>query len=146
MITYLLEDLKRHSAALEEKLHKYFLTVTKDVPESYFKKSTVLLKNAKIAKNNSYDYLSHEQIITLEQYAQDYLEELENQNKLRWYLTRIFNMANNIHTAKECIPEHLHKHLTYIDFNGENDVASLKDQELYDALEEAPLKNTILGL
>jgi coenzyme F420-reducing hydrogenase alpha subunit len=146
MLTYLLEDLKRYSDTLEEKMHKYFLQVTKDVPDSYFKNKTVTLRNAKVSTINCYSYLNHEQITKLEQYVEDYLEEQENLNKLRWYLTRIFNLADCLKTAKECIPEHLHKYLTVIDFNGDKDVISLRDQALYDALEEAPLKNTILGL
>lgn len=146
MLTYLLEDLKSYSNVLEEKMYKYFLLVAKDVPGSYFKSKTITLKNSKVATVNCYSYLNHEQITTLEQYITEYTEELTSVDKLRWYLTRIFNLADCVNTAKVCIPDHLHKYLTVIDFNGDKDVSYLLDQELYAVLEEAPLKNTILGL
>jgi hypothetical protein len=74
----------------------------------------------------------------------NFIKEREDYEQLISYITKVLNEADGLATVKECIPEHLHKHLTLAFYFGDKLANDLKVDKYYEMLEEAPLKNVIL--
>lgn len=64
----------------------------------------------------------------------------------KYYLTRIFTLAKDMQTIKECIPDCYWKHLRAIELTGEKDSSELFTQNYYDILEQVTINNILLGI
>jgi hypothetical protein len=143
---YILENVLKNSEELNKKVQNCFITLTKNKNDVYYFYKNKKFFTSLLRKVNLNSIVPSKDIDQLNTYIDDLLIEEENVNLLTWYVRRVLNLADSLSTAKVCIPEYLHKHLSDLTFNGEKDATFLYVKECYDSLEEAPLKNILLGI
>jgi len=123
-------------------LNKFF-KLTNDQPEYFYIYKDVKLTSASNVIKELFT-APKEVLDDLNNSIYTYIIERDDYDQLKWYLKRLLNEADGLITVKECIPQHLHKHLTVAFYYGEKTSEELKIDKYYEMLEEAPLKNVIL--
>lgn len=147
LLNKIVEPLETAQDTLLSNIINRYESLTANNPNTYYRYKYLILPHSKaIKEGNSPLILSKEEMASLNAEIEFYIQEQTQVNQLICYLRRIFNNADSITTVKQCIPEYLHYLINIEIFTGPETVDSLKIVELYELLEEAPLKNTLLGV
>lgn len=153
-------DSPRKSTILEQVHSSYFITEYM-LQNSESQKSRLMnfiyLQNKKYADWDGRANPSEFTLGTLLQFVKEenldkflvrwkaYVQSLDDVEKVKWYIKKIFMQAKNFEAAKVCVPKQHWKHLQNVEFNGDGTVGIL-DNYCYDLLDQAQMNNVILGV
>ncbi len=78
--------------------------------------------------------------------ADNYIDTNFNHAKVYNYYCKLLNELKSINEFKEAIPEYYHQYISYIELKGNKKLIDLKDQSIFELMEEIILGNLLLGI
>jgi hypothetical protein len=141
-LNHLIKESSDNQDLLWNNLNKKFEVIA-DIDEYYYAYKKIILPYMRTFQRKEF-VADNETLCELNLAIDNFIKEREDYLQLTSYITKVLNEADGLATVKECIPEHLHKHLTLAFYFGDKLANDLKVDKYYEMLEEAPLKNVIL--
>jgi len=145
--TALLEENLKNKNTLKERMEIVFTEITKGIDNIYYQYNGVILPNSNaVTYKNKPLVLCEKDAIYLNATIDEYLNSANDVDSVSWYIKSLLNLAYSAEAIKNCIPPHLHKHIPDMEYFGTYSSDKLMSKHHYDLLEEASLKNTLLGI
>jgi hypothetical protein len=143
----LLEENSKNRNTLKERMETVFTEITKGIDNIYYQYNGVILPNSNaVTYKNKPLVLNEKDAVYLNATIDEYLNSAIDVDSVSWYIKSLLNLADSTETIKNCIPPHLHKHIPDMECLGTHSSDKLMSKHHYDLLEEASLKNTLLGI
>jgi hypothetical protein len=143
----LLEENSKNRNTLKERMETVFTEITKGIDNIYYQYNGVILPNSNaVTYKNKPLVLNEKDATYLNAAIDEYLNSVIDVDSVSWYIKSLLNLADSTETIKSCIPPHLHKHIPDMECLGTHSSDKLMSKHHYDLLEEASLKNTLLGI
>jgi hypothetical protein len=143
----LIQENLKNKDKLKDRMEIVFKEITKNIDNIYYQYNSVILPNSNsVTYKNKPLVLNEKDAVYLNAAIDEYRNSAIDVDSVSWYIKSLLNLADSTETIKSCIPPHLHKHIPDMECLGTHSSDKLMSKHHYDLLEEASLKNTLLGI